>query len=65
MPQLKNLLKLMSSKNASDLHLTVGSPPKIRLNGNLESLDEKKFTADDIQNLFKDYLNGKQLFIFD
>lgn len=38
MASLPELLKIMIEKDASDLHLTVGSPPQIRVDGNLVSL---------------------------
>ena len=38
MASLPELLKIMLEKDASDLHLTVGSPPQIRVDGNLVSL---------------------------
>src|SRR3990172_3595305 len=34
------LLELMLDKGASDLHLTAGAPPTIRLHGELERLEE-------------------------
>ncbi len=38
MASLPELLKIMLEKDASDLHLTVGSPPQIRVDGNLVGL---------------------------
>ncbi|MEW6440436.1 MAG: type IV pilus twitching motility protein PilT [bacterium] len=38
MPSLPELLRIMTEKNASDLHLTVGSPPMVRLDGRLAAL---------------------------
>jgi len=38
MASLPELLKMMIEKDASDLHLTVGSPPQIRVDGNLVGL---------------------------
>ncbi len=38
MSSLPELLKIMIEKDASDLHLTVGSPPQIRVDGNLVGL---------------------------
>ena len=35
MATLQELLKVMLDKGASDLHLTVGSPPQIRVDGSL------------------------------
>ena len=57
---LKNLLETMNAKNASDLHLTVGSEPRIRINGSLEILEEKKLLSEDINELFKEYLTSAQ-----
>ncbi|MBI5286926.1 MAG: type IV pilus twitching motility protein PilT [Deltaproteobacteria bacterium] len=37
-PGLQDLLKIMVDKGASDLHITAGSPPRLRLHGKLESL---------------------------
>lgn len=34
-----NLIAIAKSKNASDLHLSVGSPPLIRVNGALTRID--------------------------
>ncbi len=36
---VQELLKTMIEKNASDLHLTAGSPPRIRLDGKLTPMD--------------------------
>lgn len=38
MASLPELLKIMIEKDASDLHLTVGSPPQIRVDGSLVGL---------------------------
>ena len=40
MAQIDGLLKLMIERGASDLHLKVGSPPAIRVNGKLVLLKE-------------------------
>ena len=40
MPEIDGLLKLMSDRSSSDLHLKVGSPPAIRLNGRLQILTD-------------------------
>ena len=61
MHTLKNLLELMNEKNASDLHLSIGSPPRIRINGKLNPLDENKLDADQIKKLLKEYLSDEQL----
>ena len=58
---LNNLLQKMNDENASDLHLTAGSSPRIRVNGKLNPIDETKLTQDNILNLLKEHLNKEQL----
>ena len=38
---LEELLQTMVDKNASDLHITAGSPPRIRVDGELKALGEE------------------------
>jgi len=57
MSTLNDILTQMVSKNASDLHLTVGSPPRIRINGQLIDFNKDKLTPDNIKNLLNDYLD--------
>jgi twitching motility protein PilT len=45
--ELNKLLQLVVDKNASDLHLTVGIPPTVRLHGNLRPLNLPPLTNDD------------------
>ncbi|MDO8136168.1 MAG: type IV pilus twitching motility protein PilT [Candidatus Brocadiales bacterium] len=40
MPELEELLEIMIQKNASDLHITVNSPPIIRVYGSLEPVEK-------------------------
>jgi twitching motility protein PilT len=39
MATLYDLLKLMIEKGASDLHITTGNPPRMRVNGRLTVVD--------------------------
>ena len=39
-PPLQELLKVMVDKGGSDLHITAGSPPRIRVNGKLLPLEQ-------------------------
>jgi len=48
---LSQLLKTVSAHNASDLHLIVGSEPKIRLDGSLQPLDLPVLAPNEIQSL--------------
>lgn len=55
------LLTLMVSKGASDLHLTVGSPPVLRIDGALTPLDNaSQLDPDDVEAFFKQVTNTKQ-----
>ena len=58
---LKDLLISMSEKNASDLHLTLGSPPRIRINGKLNPIEGNKLSAQDITQMLQEYLSENQL----
>ncbi|TEW54566.1 PilT/PilU family type 4a pilus ATPase [Psychromonas sp. RZ22] len=48
---LNKLLNTLDQVKASDLYISVGLPPTIKLNGRLESLSEKNLAADDIYDL--------------
>ncbi len=51
--ELNKLLQLVVDKSASDLHLTVGLPPTVRLHGNLRPLNLPPLTADDAVSFMK------------
>ncbi|RKD27901.1 twitching motility protein PilT [Caminicella sporogenes DSM 14501] len=55
-----DLLKKTVEMNASDLHITVGVPPIIRINGRLERYGEKILTPDDTNRLVKQVLTENQ-----
>jgi twitching motility protein PilT len=48
---INDLLALATSMNASDLHLTVGVPPKVRVFGDLKSLDLPVLLPADVKEL--------------
>jgi len=51
--EIKELLQLAVDESASDLHLTVGSPPVLRVNGRLRPLDATALTPNDTERLMK------------
>ncbi len=52
--QIDELLKFMAEKNASDLHIRVGSPPMFRVYGKLVSIgDWQAITAEDTQKILE------------
>lgn len=61
---LKNLLKTAYEKKASDIHLTVGKPPVLRINGQLEELPGEKLTAEDTENYVRSCLGCEQYELF-
>ena len=48
---MEDLLRLVIDENASDLHLSVGAPPAVRLNGKLLKLDLRPLTGEDTETL--------------
>ena len=49
MPAIDDLLKTMLERGGSDLHLTVGLPPKKRISGALTPLNNTPFTAEKME----------------
>lgn len=60
MAKIDELFKLMVQKDASDLHLVAGSPPYMRISGEMEKLDMPALTAQDAQDLIFEICNDKQ-----
>jgi twitching motility protein PilT len=56
---LNELLKIALEKKASDLHLTVGVQPVIRVNGELEVIDEEKLLPSSTKNYAKELLQDR------
>ena len=50
---IDKLLHTVVTRGASDLHITVGSPPVVRVDGQLRRLETKELTADDTVALMK------------
>ncbi len=53
---LKNLLEKTVEENASDLHLTVGAPPVMRINGKLKKLGKEKLQPLDTDKFSREIL---------
>ena len=51
MPNLHELLKEMIDKGASDLHITTGIPPMIRLHGHLTTVGSQPLAPADAAEL--------------
>jgi twitching motility protein PilT len=58
---IDTLLEQMVAHNASDLHITVGSPPVLRLRGHLHRLDQlPRLSADETRQLLYRILSTEQ-----
>ena len=53
MIEMNDLLQLTIDEGASDLHLSVGLPPMLRMSGNLQPLDAPALTGEDTERLMK------------
>jgi twitching motility protein PilT len=51
MAQIDQFLKVLVEQKGSDLHLTVGSPPIMRVHGNLQRLKFRELTNKDLETL--------------
>lgn len=59
------ILELAIKSGASDVHLTVASPPIIRVNGRLKRLGEEKLTPEDAMRIIKEVLTPEQIEVFE
>lgn len=57
---LKEMLTEMIEKKASDLHLRVGLPPTLRVDGLLQEIDSKALSVDDIEKITDQILSQQQ-----
>jgi len=57
---ITDLLIQTRDRGASDLHLTVGSPPTMRINGKLTRLSLPRLTRDEIHKMLYDLLSDEQ-----
>ncbi len=65
MLSLRELLELMVKGNASDLHITVGAPPIIRVDGKLVRTDLDTLSPEDTKKLSYSLMNEKQRMKFE
>ena len=61
MYSLEKLLKHVVEKNASDLHLSIGTQPRIRQNGMLVPIDGEKLTPTLLNKIIKEHLTKDRL----
>jgi len=62
---IDDLLREACERGSSDLHLTVGLPPVVRVDGSLTRLDYKPLSPTDTQRLIYDILTNDQVEMFE
>jgi twitching motility protein PilT len=64
-PSLQALLKAMTDKGASDLHVTAGSPPRLRIDNEMVRLQTEPLTPVDTKTLCYSVMNDAQKLRFE
>lgn len=62
---INDLLKVMVTRRASDMFITVGFPPAIKIDGKVTPVAREPLTADHCQQLVKAIMNDRQRAEFD
>ena len=57
----KAVLEQLIRRNASDLHLKVGRPPTLRVNGDLEPVDQSPLRPEDLKTLAEQLMTARQV----
>jgi len=58
--RIEQYLSFAREASGSDLHISVGSPPSVRVNGELQFLEHESFTGDDTEETFRSFLTDAQ-----
>ena len=59
---IEDILRLTAESGASDLHMTVGTPPVLRINGRLVRLETRALFPEDTDNIATDIASGDQIY---
>jgi len=65
MPRLDAFFKVMAEQGASDMHLAVGAPPILRLQGTLKKVDYPPFTEEVLRPILYEILTERQIEAFE
>lgn len=60
MATIDDLFRLMVEQKASDLHITSGAPPYLRIHGEMSPVNYRQLTNQDVQGLIFEILSDKQ-----
>jgi twitching motility protein PilT len=59
MPVIDRYFKFVTESSASDLHLTTGSPPMVRVHGELKSINHPPFKNEDLYKIITEIMNDR------
>ena len=62
---MRELLELLVKRGGSDLHITAGSPPKVRLHGDLIDTEYEPLNGDDTKSIIYGVLSTEQIARFE
>ncbi len=65
MVSIEELLTVMVQRGGSDLHISAGTPPKIRIDGSLVNTEHEMLTPDATQTLVYSFLSNEQIATFE
>lgn len=65
MPTIEEILRVALDAGASDVHVTVGVPPKMRINGQLLTMDFGKMLPPDTKALLDEIMSERQKELFE
>jgi len=63
-PRINAFLKLGREQGGSDIHLSVGSPPLIRLHGELQAIKYRELSENELEDLVNEILTQEQIDTF-
>lgn len=62
---IEEILEVAANNKASDVHITVGVPPKMRVNGELLNMDYPVLQPEDSENIIMSIMDKRRKAIFD
>lgn len=62
---LTEMLKFAIQSGASDLHISAGESPMLRIHGDIKRIDMEPLTEEDVHNMIYDILNDQQRKVFE
>ncbi|MBC8549365.1 MAG: twitching motility protein PilT, partial [Candidatus Brocadiales bacterium] len=62
---ISEILAFANERGASDLHISSGEPPIIRIDGEIQKIDMPSLPRDEVHTMLYDILNDQQRKIFE